>query len=290
MGRKKRKKTGRPFISKMLFLVLFLSLLYLYARYVEVDNIKVSEYIIKTSLIADSFDGFKIVQFSDLELGSTFNIENMESLVEMINHENADIVVFTGDLVSKYHDLTVSEQDELIKYFNQIESNLGLYAVRGDDDVNSIYKEVVNKTNFRDLTNNYELIYYKDMTPIIIYGLDSLLNGTQDLENTFSYPSIDDNEEFMAKYSILLVHEPDTYDKVKDYNLNLILSGHSHNSEVNIPYLKTLYKIKGATSYYDAYYKLDDTDLYISSGLGTSKYHVRINANPSISVYKLYKE
>ena len=94
----------------------------------------------------------------------------------------------------------------------------------------------------------------------------------------------------MYLYKILLVHEPDTFIKVKDYNIDLMLSGHSHNSEINIPYLKSLYHIEGATSYYDSEYEIDNTKLYISSGLGTSNLYMRLFSRPSISIYKLYHE
>lgn len=283
------KKKKRPFISKLIILFLLVGLFYIYARYIGTSGIELKEYSITNETIPPSFDGFSIVQFSDLELGSTFNTENLESLVTKINDLKPDIVVFTGDIVKPGYTLSENEKRTLITYLDKIDPLIGKYSVRGDDDAyTEIYDEVMSKTNFKDISNTYELIYYKGLTPIVLYGLDSLNADRQNLESTFSYPPNEEDTTYMATFRILLAHEPDTYDKVSDYNISLMLSGHSHNSELNIPFIKEFYNIKGASKYYDESYKENGTELYISSGLGTSKHKVRLFAHPSISIYRLY--
>lgn len=287
----KKVKEKRPLWSKLIFLFLIIALVYIYARYVGTTGIKVKEYSVVNDSIPFSFDGFSIVQFSDLELGSTFNIENLEELVTKINDLNPDVVVFTGDLVSKSYTLSNDEKEKLIEWMSKIDPLIGKYSVRGDDDVkDDLYETVMTSSGFTDITNSYELIYYKGMTPIVLYGLDSLTVGNPDYSLAFSYPSIDDDPTYMATYRILLAHEPDTIENISEYNISLMLSGHSHNSELNIPYLKTLYQIEGATKYYDESYNVQGTELYVSSGLGTSKYKVRLFSKPSISIFRLYTE
>lgn len=285
----KKEKKKRPLLSKFIILFLFFAVVYIYARYVGTTGLKVKEYSIINENIPSSFDGFSIVQFSDLELGTTFNVQDLEPLVEKINSLNPDVVVFTGDLVSdaKYT-LNADEEEQLVESFRAIDPLIGKYAIKGDDDYSGLYDKVIASSDFIDLTNNYELIYYKGLTPIVIYGLGSLLTNDQDYESTFSYPSEEEDTTYMATYRILLAHEPDTADNTSEYNLSLILSGHSHNSELNIPYLKSHYKIKGASIYYDEYYQLGSTELYVSGGLGTSKFKVRLFDRPSISLYRLY--
>lgn len=284
---KNEEKSRRPIISKLIFLILIVSLIYLYARYVGTTGIKVREYNVVSSKISESFDGFKIVQFSDMELGSTFFIDDIDYLVDTINKNKPDIVLFTGDMIAKKNKLEEKDRNLIVEKLNKIDSKLGVYYVRGDDDVNDKdFEEIIKNTHFIDLSNRYELVYYKDYKPIIIYGLDSSLKAYQDLDSTFKVNDEDSDELF----SILMVHEPDTTQKVKDKNLDLILSGHSHNSEINIPYLRNLYNIKGAKEYYDSMYDVNNTKLYISSGLGTSHLHVRLFSRPSISVFKLYNK
>lgn len=284
-------KKKRPLLSKIIILLLIVAIVYIYARYVGIQGLKVREYNIVNENIPESFDGFSIVQFSDLEFLTTFTLEEVDELVDKINEQNPDVVVFTGDLAKSSYDVSDEDKAKLIEYLDRIDALIGKYSIRGDDDVlGSLYDEVMEEAGFKDITNLYELIYYKGMTPIVIYGLGSMMNDSQDFESTFSYPSEDEDTTFMATYRILLAHEPDTIMDIQEYNISLMLSGHSHNSEVNIPYLKALYHIDGATNYYDAEYKVGGTELYISSGLGTSKHMVRLFAKPSISVFRLYTD
>ena len=285
----KERSMKSKIISKLLIFVLFLGLVYLYARYVGTTGLKVREYNIINENIPTSFDGFSIVHFSDLELGTTFEVEDVEGLVEEINSLSPDLVVFTGDIVAPKHSLSVEDQDVLESALSAIDPEIGKYSVRGDDDqYTDVYNQVMAAAGFKDISNSYELVYYKGLTPIVLYGLDSLNAGVQDYQSTFSYPSKEEDTTYMATYRILLAHEPDTVEKIGDYNVSLMLSGHSHNSEINIPYLKDFYNIKGAKNYYDSYYKVDGTDLYVSSGLGTSKFKVRLFDKPSISIFRLY--
>lgn len=281
-------KKRHKFIYKVPYLILLVALLFIYARYVGTTGIKVKDYSIINENIPKSFDGFSIVQFSDLKIGSTFNINDLDKLVKKINNLKPDVVVFTGDIESSLHKLSEQEKEEIGTKLAQIDPLIGKYSVRGDMDDENTYSEIMNTAGFEDLSNNYKLIYYKGLTPIVIYGLDSLINGNQDYDKTFAYPSNDENTTYMATYRILLAHEPDTVKKIKNYNISLMLSGHSLNSSINIPFIKNYYNIKGASDYYDEEYNVNGTKLYISSGLGTNKYRMRLFSKPSISVFRLY--
>lgn len=287
MNKKKREK--RPFISKLLIFILLVLIIYIYARYIGTTGIMIKEYNIVDDEIPASFDGFSIVQFSDLEIGSTFNLEDIDKLVEKINSLKPDIVVFTGDIISPTNKLSSKKQNELISKLKKIDPLIGKYAVRGDDDVLlKEYESLITSSGFKDISNSHELIYYKGLTPIVLYGLDSLTKGNQNFEEAFSYPAPDSDPTYMATYRILLAHEPDTANKISSYHISLMLSGHSHNNELNIPYIKDYYNIDGASDYYDEEYDISGMKLFISSGLGTSKFNLRLFSRPSISVYRLY--
>ena len=75
---------------------------------------------------------------------------------------------------------------------------------------------------------------------------------------------------------------------LKQYNIDLFLSGHSHNGQVRIPFIGAVVKPIGAKVYYDEYYQVDETELYISSGIGTSALDFRFLNKPSINLYRLY--
>lgn len=286
-----KEKIKRPFISKLIVLLLLIFLVVIYARYVGIKGLIVREYNMSSSNIPESFDGFSIVQFSDLLYGSTISKNELNDVVKKINKLKPNIVVFTGDLFSEEYKPNKKIINEIKTSLKSIDAQIGKYSVRGDRDaLNKYYEQIINNADFTDISNTYELIYYKGLTPIALYGVDSSINGVLDLEKTFSYPNESTDSNYMATYRILLAHEPDVIEKVSQYNISLMLAGHSLNSSINIPYIKNLYNIKGASTYFDEEYNVNGTKLYISSGLGTNKHHMRLFSKPSISIFRLFHE
>ena len=287
--KKQEEYNEKPAFRILPYILLIIGIVLIYARYIEPKNIKIKDYSITDSGLPESFDGFSVVHFSDLKLGSTITVDDLDSIVEKINKLKPDVVVFTGDLIDKEVKLSLKEKEAVTKKLGSIDPLLGKYSVKGDmDENNAIYDYVITYSGFTDISNNYELIYFKGLTPIVMYGLGSLNKKDQDYTKAFAYPDEKEDPKYMATYRILLAHEPDTIEKVKNYNISLMLSGHSLNSSINIPFIKNNYNIKGASTYYDDEYNVGQTKLYVSSGLGTNKYHLRINSRPSISVYRLY--
>ena len=90
-------------------------------------------------------------------------------------------------------------------------------------------------------------------------------------------------------YKILLTHFPDNIDTIlnTNNNINLILSGHSLNGSINIPYLKKLFLPPNAKKYYEPYYKINNTNIYISNGIGVDKINFRLFNHPSINFYRI---
>ena len=270
----------KKIIITLIFFLIILSI-YLWARYIETNGLKVKEYKVEAS-ITDNFHGLKIVHFSDLHYGSTIDKNDLKSLVEKINFIKPDIVVFTGDLTDKFDKDSISE---IVTEFNNINVSIGKFAVNGNHD-NNTFDEIMLNSGFIVLNNTYELIYKSDYKPILIAGVSSNLldkNSISDkLKTTYEYMQNND-----VVYKILLTHEPDIIDKTNMFNL--VLAGHSHNSQINLPIIKDFIKTEGAENYYLPYYKVNNSDLYISGGLGTSKLKIRMFNKPSINLYRIVK-
>ena len=114
----------KKFIKFLLILILVITLTLLSARYIGTRGLITKEYKIETTEIPSSFDGLKIIHFSDLHYLRVTNQETLKTIVEEINLINPDIVFFTGDLIDKDFNLTDEEENELIKHLKNInESN-----------------------------------------------------------------------------------------------------------------------------------------------------------------------
>ena len=87
-----------------------------------------------------------------------------------------------------------------------------------------------------------------------------------------------------------MFHKPDYIDEfISSYSIDLALAGHSHLGEIRIPYLLNLANKDCASKYINSYYEVNSTKFYITSGIGTDTYDVRINARPSINFFRLRK-
>lgn len=271
------------------FLIIFLliTITIIYARYGGTSGLITKEYKIESSLIGEDFDGLKVVHFSDLHYLRVTNNDKLKEIVDEINLIKPDIVFFTGDLIDKDFTLTDKDKEGLINELSSIKTKYGKYAVLGNHDYVKdieIFKDIYSNSNFTLLQNSYDIIYSSNNDKLFIGGVDNYSYNEADINKVMEY--FNDNSDI--SYKIILVHEPDYIDNIlTNYNVNLVLAGHSHNGQINIPYIKNFFLPYGSRKYYENYYKVDDTDLYISSGIGESSVNFRLFNKPSINFYRI---
>ena len=272
----------------IIFIILVLTIVY--ARYIGTYGFITKEYTINDKDIPDSFDGLKIVHFTDIHYNRAITLKKLEEIVKEINLINPDIVVFTGDLVDKDATLTNKDYTQLANIFRKINAKYGKYAIMGNHDYYKDNENVINvytDSDFKYLDNDSNIIYSKKNETIFIGGINTSSYDKDDIDKTMEYFNNHDDDI----YKIILMHEPDITDKLlKDYSANLILAGHSHNGQVRLPFIGALYTPPGSKKYYDNYYDINGTKLYISSGIGVSTANYRLWNRPSINFYRINKE
>ncbi len=279
MGKNKKEKKHHLFV----WFLLLVGILLIYSRYIATSGLIIKEYAIVDNKIPEGFNGLKIVHFSDLHYGTTVMEKELKNIIDNINMLNPDIITFTGDLVDCNYKVSDKEIELIASEIERLSASIGIYVVEGNHDDNNKYDEIINKTSVKVLNNVNDVIYYNNsIVPIRIVGLSDSLTSTQDLVTAFNYD--DDN-----LYTIVLTHEPDDYDKISK-NINLLLAGHSHNGQVRLPFIGAVYTPVGSKKYYDNKYEIDDTTLFVSSGIGTSKIKFRFLNKPSINFYRLYNK
>lgn len=280
---KENKKTKSKKIIKILFFIIFiLIIILLYSRFIGTKGLKVKEYKIVNENFTDNFYGLKIVHITDLHYGNTTNKSDLKKIVDKVNLIKPDIIVFTGDLLDK--ELNNEELEEFKSILNNMKSNIKKYAVNGNHDEN--FSEILKETGFTDLNNNYDSLYNSNNSVILFSGINTNDDINDAIKNINNFLSDEQNTNNII-YKIMLMHEPD---KILDFDYNnydLILAGHSHNGQITIPFIGSLYKPNGSKKYYKDYYELEGTKLYISGGIGTSTLKLRLFNKPSINLYRL---
>lgn len=259
-----------------LFLLLFIFIIGLYARYIEINFFTINEYSIESE-VPESFKDLKIVHFSDTLINKEFSVDDLSDLVDSINEINPDIIFFTGDLIDSSYNISDTEINTITTLLNSLEVSLYKFAVYGDNDLENevTYSEIMDLGDFILLNNETFTLFYKDNTPITITGITDLT----ELENAYE-TEIDTSESI----NITLTHMPDNFSNL--LSADIVFAGHYLGGYINFPFIGALIHLDGANIYYENYLNESGRLLYISNGLGTENYHVRFNNIPSINVYK----
>lgn len=273
------------FTTTVILFLIIMGLL-MYSSLLATKGLKTKETIIINNKLPESFNNLKILHFSDILYSKNSNKKDLDKLVKEIKLINPDLIIFTGDLINKNYKITAKDKQYLIYILNNINTPYGKYAILGDNDYSDLatVKDIYLNSNVHILDNEYDIIYSDNNDSIFLGGISSYNKKEADIDKVMNY--FNDNTDI--DYKIILLHEPDYIDKIiPKYNINLILGGHSLNGQINIPIIKNIFLQKGSKKYYKNYYKIKDTDIYISNGIGTYKSNFRLNNKPSISLYRI---
>ena len=261
-------------------IIIILLLLFIYMFFWEPKQLEIIEYPIINENIPESFNGFKIVHFSDIHIGTTINEKELEKIVDKINLLKPDILVFTGDLFDSTVNINENTKNKIEEILKKTTSKLGKFAIKGDQDYSDTrFEEIMTNAGFQVLNNQNIPIYFNGITPIYIGGIPSISRQEQNLGNALT------KEE--NAYFILLMHEPILFDEVTN-TTNLVLAGHSLGGLIRIPKIGGLIKLDNVGNYQKGIYQKGNSTLIVSSGLGTQKIQARFLNYPSINLYRLY--
>lgn len=279
----------KVFITFIIFLI-FGCCVYLYAMFIGAKGFIAKEYKVKSSSIVEEYNGFKIAHISDIHYGISTTKKDLLNIVENINSLKPDIIFLTGDLVDS--EITVKQHKEIAEVLSKLKPNIKKYAINGNHD--HFYKkwdELVEECGFINLNDTYDIVYNNSYKSIFIAGISDNIYSAKNIKDKskiiFDY--LNSNEIDNSIYKILIMHEPDYVDKIDYSKFDLILSGHSHNGQVRFPFIGALYTPIGSKKYYKEYYKLKNTDFYISSGIGTTELPIRLFNKPSFNFYRIVK-
>ena len=279
------EKKEHPILMRicLIFGIVFI-LLCIYSFIICPSLLKVREYKVESTRLPDTFNGLKIVQIADIHYGTTINKKQLDKVVKKINELKPDIIFFTGDLIDKNIVPTESIQKEIVESLNNLDCSLYKYAVIGNEDDQEIFNNLMEQTNFIVLNNETKLLYYKGTSPIAITGFNNM--SSEPDYTTINNPI--DEVDISTLYHIVIFHESDAINSILEYNPDLVLSSATLGGKINL--FKPLLLPDTADEYYEEYYHLNETDLYVSNGLGTTGVNIRFNNVPSFNFYRLYKE
>lgn len=279
-------KLLRNILISILLLILVACVSVFYAFKIEPYRIKYNEYTLTEE--QENTSHIKIIQISDLHIKEDFTSKNLAKVVEKINEQDPDIVLFTGDLYDNYAEY--HDDENIISELQKIDAKYEKIAIWGNRDYGGgaarQYESIMERAGFTLLKNENTYVTLENGKQILFTGLDDSLLG-----NPYMPDSI-----YNAYYEILLTHEPDSIENYMNYEYDIALSGHSHGGQFNIPFLPFINeKATTATSLSSKYsggmYTLSNSKtpkLYVNTGIGTTHISARFGVVPEIALFHIY--
>jgi predicted MPP superfamily phosphohydrolase len=273
----------------------------LYGMFSGKYNYKVIEQTISFKDLPPAFDGFKIVQISDIHSGSLDNPSQIQKAIDLINAQNADLILFTGDIVNTH----ATEMEPWIEVFKNIQDvPFGKYSVLGNHDYGEYIKwpsQEAKSENFKAIKNihpriNFELLLNENKK-LTKNGDTLFLVGVENWGHNFKKAGdlIKASEGLKTSdFKILLSHDPSHWEyEVKNHPLNfhLTLSGHTHGLQFGfeIPGIFKWSPVQYVYKQWAGSYENAQRFLYVNRGFGFHAYPGRVGIWPEITVIQLKK-
>ena len=240
-------------------------------------------YNVFSEKIPQKFNGFVITQISDLhsrKVDSCFN-----------SQIDGDIVVLTGDIM----DASQQNSDYVVDFVSTIARTKPVYYVTGNHEAanlkmfENIYNNLKNIQDVHFLHNSLTKLSRKSKT-INLIGLDDLKYESEVNDRDKNRPDDRLAAFDLTDYSVVLLHSPNNIETISKYQPDLVLCGHTHGGQWRIPKFGSVYAPgQGLFPKYDrGQYRVGNTDLIISSGIGFSRIPVRIFCPAEINSITLH--
>lgn len=267
---------------KIAFGILILAIILLGFRifFVESKTIKIEEIEIRIKNLPVSFKEIKIAHLSDFH-SKNFG-EGEKEITENLKRLNPDLVFITGDFI----DWTTKDLNSCQDFWKELAKNYSgkIFGVLGNHEHRhpkfKTVKNLLKESGIKILENESEKIE-KEGDFIYLIGADDPREGYDDIGK-----AMENAEDDAPK--ILLAHSPEIFRKVKEKNIDLVLVGHTHGGQINIPFLVDFFlPLKHDKKYKSGLFKENSTYLYVNRGIGTTVLPLRFNSPPEITLIKL---
>lgn len=261
-------------------------------------HFKVRDVQLKFSDLPKAFDGYRIVQFSDLHSGNYDRFSAMEKATQLIQDQQADLILFTGDWIN-------AKSEEIVQYkplFAQLTAPDGKYCCLGNHDygahqawhnlekykyINDAVREHIADMEF-ELLDNKNVAIHRDDSSIRLVGVENWGNDPFPRKGNLDIALEGVRSE---EFKLLLSHDPTHWDKITiDHpeHIHLTLAGHTHGAQFGIETKRFQWSpVKYVYKRWGGLYEEKNQFLYVNRGLGFIGYAGRIGMRPEVTVFEL---
>lgn len=272
----------------LLFLIVLVAIILII--YYENNTLEKTKYVYKSKKIPKVFNGFKIIQISDLH-DKTFGRDN-KNLIEMIDEEKPDIIVVTGDIYYYYNGKILNS----LKFLENISKRHSVYFVTGNHEYKDKdwenHKKIIETYGVKIIDNMVDIIR-NDYEDIYIFGLKDPAFYHKSSRYSVFEDELNKMKQSMdeKKFAILLSHRPDKIDIYSKANVDLVFTGHAHGGQIRLFGNGILSPAEGFfPKYTSGMHVKENTTVVISRGLGRTIFTFRLFNRPEVVVTILKRD
>ncbi|WP_087973210.1 metallophosphoesterase [Oceanobacillus rekensis] len=273
--------------KKIYLLVILFFSLFLRFLYDQNNAITVTDFTISSNKIPQSFDGYKIIQLSDLH-SKSFG-KNQGSLTQKVKALHPDLILVTGDLIDRRR----YNEEPSLKLIKEMVEIAPVYFVTGNHEwgsgkfISSLEDKLID-LGVNVMRNSHDSIY-KSGDEINLLGIDdpSIDAHKSYADYNSAEAALEDSLEGLENqdsFRILLSHRPELFSLYKEFDMDLIFSGHAHGGQLRIPFLGGLIAPGQGLfpEYTSGIHDEDNSTLIVNRGLGNSLFPQRVLNKPEI--------
>lgn len=253
-------------------------------------NLKITHQPITIPHLPRAFDGFSILQLSDLHIGPFMTGREIRKIVAISNALKPDLAVLTGDFVT----YDASTQYAVVDAVSGLRAPFGVFGCLGNHEIYTHTEDSITglfaALGFRMLRKEHTLIS-AGSEAINLIGVDyetsaSYARGHEGYVRTY-LPGV---EKLLApgEVNILLSHNPNTFDRAAQLGIDFTIAGHTHGGQISLEFInQDLCPARLITPYVRGLFQKGKGQLYVNRGIGTIALPIRFDAPPEITVYHL---
>ncbi len=259
-------------------------------------NFRVQHQIIRSPKLPAAFDGLRIVQISDMHLGSfPSGTDIVRTGVNLINEQDPDLILFTGDMVNDYSE----EAEPWLETLKDMKARIGKFSILGNHDYSDYANwpdPVAKRANLEKLKEHHRTLGFRLMLdehlPVEKDGERFTLIGVQNWGVRFQ--QYGDLKRAIAgtdksQFRVLMSHDPTHWEaQVQEEGIDLTLSGHTHGAQFGITIAGQTYSpAQWVYKQWAGHYEQDGMHLYVNRGFGFIGFPGRVGMPPEITVLEL---
>lgn len=251
--------------------------------FIEPNRLVVKESTIQVSNWPAQIAGLRIALISDIHAGSPFiDQSKLQQIVATTNQQHPDLIVLLGDFVVRntWHS-KLMEPELIAAELKSLQAPLGVYAVLGNHDWwfdGDRVRRALESVGIRTLEEQVVEVRFLEDSFWLVGLADAWTRGTKNVARTLATVPA-------GKPVIVLTHNPDLFPLIPAMKPVLMLAGHTHGGQVNLPFLgRQVVPSEYGQRYAAGHVQENGKHLFVTTGIGTSIFPVRFRVPPEIAM------